>query len=176
MLGSESVLFGFSEDVTRRAIEERQANTFMPGESTVLYYRIDNYEGWRAQRTRSDNYIDRDGKEHIHEMRTFKIVLNFLSKEIGSAFDASRFLVANMQNNRYNEYINKVGAVYSIEQIGKMKNLSVLENGVWTERVQVILQANMKETIVVDNSTGFVTVPESISDLKDSVDFTLIQK
>lgn len=176
MIGAQASLFGFSTDVARRVIAERQNAAPAPGEETIVYYRIDEYNLWKAQRTTANTYFDEDGKEHIHEMRTFKVILNFMSKELGSAFDAARFVIANIQNNRYNEYINTVGELYSIEQIFPMKNLSSLENSVWTERIQVVLQVNMKETIVVDNGTAFVTVPESISDLKDSVDFTLIEK
>lgn len=171
LLGPQAVELGFSESENERCIAERQNSNPLPGASTVLTFRIDNYDNWRSQRYgRGTIGYDRYGGEVIGELRTFKCVVNIMSKTLGDAFDSARFLIANLQNNRYNEFVSKNGRLLGIEQISKMKNLSDLENGTWTERVNFEVQMNFRETILVNDPTLFVKKPDTPGDLPESVD------
>ena len=170
LLGSQAEKFGFSAQSNERCLAERQNKAPLPDASTILYFRVDNYENWRSQRYgRGTIGYDKYGSEYIAELRTFKCIVTVMSKELGSAFDSSRFLIANLQNNRYNTYVNKRGRLLGIEQIYKMKNLSDLENGTWTERIQFEIQMNFREVIKVNDPTLFVRKPENIGDMGNSV-------
>jgi hypothetical protein len=94
-----------------------------------------------------------------------------MSKKLGDAFDSARFILANLQNNRYNEFVSNNGRMLGIEQISGLKNLSDLENGTWTERVNFEIQMNFIETIVLNDNVAFVRKPEDLSDLPNSVEF-----
>ena len=172
LLGEQALNLGFSELENERVIVERQNGSPLPEASTVLTFRLDDYDTWRAQRYgRATFSYDKNGQEVISELRTFKCVVNIMSKKLGCSFDSARFLLANLQNNRYNNFVNNNGRMLGIEQIGKMKNLSDLENGTWTERVNVEIQMNFIETMVIDDNTIFVKTPTDLSDLPSSVEF-----
>lgn len=170
LLGANAIQFGYSEDENERVIVERQNGSPLPDCSTVLTFRIDDYNNWRAQRYgRGTVGYDRYGAEVITELRTFRCIVNVMSKELGDAFDSARFIIANLQNNRYNDFVNKNGRLLGIEQIYTMKNLSDLENGTWTERVNFEIQMNFIETILVNDPTLFVKKPNTPGDLPKSV-------
>lgn len=172
LLGEQALALGFSENENERILAERQNGAPLPDASTILTFRIDDYDNWRAQRYgRATVSYDKDGREIISELRTFKCVVNIMSKTLGDAFDSARFVLANLQNNRYNNFVNNNGRLLGIEQIGVMKNLSDLENGTWTERVNFEIQMNFRETLVIDDNTMFVKTPTDLSDLPSSVDF-----
>lgn len=171
LLGPQAVDFGFSESENERAQAERQNGAPLPKASTILTFRIDNYNDWRSQRYgRGTVTYDKYGAEIISELRTFKCVVNIMSKNLGDAFDAARFVIANLQNNRYNEFVTNNGRLLGIEQIYSMKNLSDLENGTWTERVSFEVQMNFIDTMLVNDPTLFVKKPETPGDLPQSVD------
>lgn len=171
LLGSEAQSFNFSSNPTERVIVERQNVAQMPDVKTVCTLRIDNYNNWRAQRYgRSTVYFDTNGAEHISDLRSFRVYINVMSKGLGDAFDATRFIIANLRNNRYNEFVRQKGRLLGIENISSMRNLSDLENGVWTERIHVELTLTYKDEIVVNDPTLFVKTPETLGDLPDSVD------
>lgn len=172
LLGEQAINFGFSQLENERVLVERQNGAALPNTATILTFRLDEYDNWRAQRYgRATVSYDKDGNEVISELRTFKCVVNIMSKELGCAFDSARFVLANLQNNRYNDFVNKNGRMLGIEQISLMKNLSDLENGTWTERVNFEIQMNFKETVVINDNTMFVKTPTNLSDLPSSVDF-----
>lgn len=172
LLGEQALNLGFSKYENERVLAERQNGAALPDASTILTFRIDEYDNWRSQRYgRGTVSYDREGNEVISELRTFKCIVNIMSKELGCAFDSARFVLANLQNNRYNDFVNSNGRLLGIEQIGLMKNLSDLENGTWTERVNFEIQMNFKETIVIKDNTIFVKTPTDLSDLPSSVDF-----
>lgn len=174
LLGSQATLFGFADDANIWCLAERQNSSPLPDTSTVLYFRVDNYENWRAQRYgRATIGYDAQGNEFIAEMRTFRCIVTIMSKNLGDAFDSSRFLIANLQNNRYNTYVSENGRLLGIEQIYKMKNLSDLENGTWTERIQFEIQMNFREEIEVKDTQMFVKVPETPADLVESVEMRI---
>ena len=171
LLGNEAQSFNFSSNPTERVIVERQNVAPMPDVKTVCTLRIDNYDNWRAQRYgHSTVYFDKNGAEHISDLRSFRVYVNVMSKELGDAFDATRFIIANLQNNRYNEFVRQKGRLLGIENISSMRNLSDLENGVWTERIHVELTLTYKDEIVINDPTLFVKTPETLGDLPDSVD------
>lgn len=172
LLGEQAVSFGFSDVANERVIVERQNGSPLPDTATVLTFRLDDYDTWRAQRYgRATVTYDNNGQEVVSELRTFKCVVNIMSKKLGCSFDSARFLLANLQNNRYNNFVNNNGRMLGIEQISVMKNLSDLENGTWTERVNFEIQMNFKETMVINDNTMFVKTPTDLSDLPSSVDF-----
>lgn len=172
LLGEQALSMGFSDNENERVLVERQNGAPLPDASTILTFRIDDYDNWRAQRYgRATVGYDKNGNEVISELRTFKCVVNIMSKTLGDAFDSARFVLANLQNNRYNNFVNNNGRLLGIEQIGVMKNLSDLENGTWTERVNFEIQMNFTETLVIDDNTMFVKTPTDLSDLPSSVDF-----
>ena len=172
LLGEQAINFGFSASTNERCLVERQNGSPLPDTSTILTFRIDDYDTWRAQRYgRGTISRNAEGQEIISELRTFKCVVNIMSKQLGDAFDSARFLLANLQNNRYNNFVNNNGRMLGIEQIGVMKNLSDLENGTWTERVNFEIQMNFKETMVINDNTMFVKTPTDLSDLPSSVEF-----
>lgn len=149
---------------------ERQNSNPLPEATTVLTFRIDNYDTWRSHRYgRATVTYDKDGNEIISELRTFVCVVNVMSKKLGCAFDSTRFILANLQNNRYNNFVNSNGRMLGIEKIGPMRNISDLENGTWTERINVEIQMSFKEWMVIKDNTLFVKTPENIGDLADSV-------
>ena len=170
MLRGYAEEFGFSADENDWVQYERQNNAPLPDATTVLTFRIDNYENWRGQRYgRGTFFYDQYGAEYIAELRTFRCVVNIMSKELGNAFDASRFVIANLQNNRYNDFVEDYGRELGIEQIYPMQNISDLENGTWTERINFEVQMNFRETILVNDPTLFVKKPISLGDLPNSV-------
>lgn len=172
LLGDQAINFGYSQNANERVLVERQNGAAMPEASTVLTFRIDNYDNWRSQRYgRGTVSYNNEGKEVISELRTFKCIVDIMSKELGCAFDSARFVLANLQNNRYNNFVNNNGRLLGIEQITPIRNLSDLENGTWTERVHFEVQMNFIETLVIDDNTIFVKTPTSLSDLPSSVDF-----
>lgn len=173
MLGPQAIDFGFSEQENERVQAERQNGAPLPKTSTILTFRIDDYNNWRSQRYgRGTIGYDRYGAEIISELRTFRCVVNIMSKNLGDAFDAARFVIANLQNNRYNEFVTKNGRLLGIEQIYTMKNLSDLENGTWTERVSFEVQMNFIDTMLVNDPTLFVKKPDTPGDLPQSVDIS----
>lgn len=173
LIGNNAIDFGFSENENERVLVERQNGAPLPDAATILTFRVDNYENWRAQRYGRGTYgYDRYGNEIICELRTFKCVVNIMSKTLGDAFDCSRFIIANLQNNRYNDFVNENGRVVGIEQISKMKNLSDLENGTWTERINFEVQMNFLETILVNDPTLFVKKPDTPGELPNSVEIS----
>lgn len=170
LLGSNAVDFGFSASENERVIAERQTGAPLPSATTILTFRVDHYDNWRAQRYgRGTIGYDRYGAEIIGELRTFKCIVNIMSKELGSAFDSARFVIANLQNNRYNDFVNNNGRLLGIEQIGVLRNLSDIENGSWTERVNFEVQMNFRETITVNDGVLFTKIPETPGDLPQSV-------
>lgn len=173
LLGPQAIDFGFSEQENERVQAERQNGAPLPKTSTILTFRIDDYNNWRAQRYgRGTIGYDRYGAEVISELRTFRCIVNIMSKNLGDAFDSARFVIANLQNNRYNEFVTKNGRLLGIEQIYTMKNLSDLENGTWTERVSFEVQMNFIDTMLVNDPTLFVKKPETPGDLPQSVDIS----
>lgn len=173
LLGNNAVEFGFSESPNERVLLERQNGAPLPAVDTIMTFRVDNYDNWRAQRYgRGTVGYDRYGNEIICELRTFKCSCEIMSKTIGNAFDASRFVIANLQNNRYNDFVTEKGRVVGIEQIGKVVNLSALENGTWTERIHFEVQMNFLETILVNDPTLFVKKPETRGELPNSVEIS----
>ena len=171
LLGSQAIDFGYSENENERAQAERQNGAPLPKASTILTFRIDDYDNWRAQRYGTGTVAyDRYGVEVISELRTFKCIVNIMSKDLGNAFDSARFVIANLQNNRYNEFVNQKGRLLGIEQISRLKNLSDLENGTWTERVSFEVTMNFIETLYVNDKTLFVKVPDNPADVKSSVE------
>lgn len=173
LLGPQAEEFGFSVNENERIIAERQNGAPLPDSNTVMTFRVDEYNNWRSQRYgRGTITYDRYGGEIIWELRTFKCVVNIMSKKLGDAFDTARFVIANLQNNRYNDFVQKNGRLLGIEQIGKMVNLSDLENGTWTERVNFEVQMNFRETILVNDPTLFVKKPDTPGELPESVDIT----
>jgi len=166
MVGSQWAQFSFHEDVGRRFIVERQNRVSMPDATTIGYFRVDNLDNWRAQRYgRAANKTDEYGREYLSELRTFKMVVTILSKNLGDAFDTSRFILANIQNNRYNEFATEQGRI-GIENVSKMKNLSELETGAWTERIQFEITMNYYDTIVIYDPLWFVNKPATIGELE----------
>ena len=177
MLGDEALDFGFSTLDNERALAERQNSSPLPEATTVLTFRIDDYNNWRSQRYgRSAVMFREDGAEVISELRTFTCIVNIMSKKLGCAFDATRFILANLQNNRYNNFVNENGRLLGIEQIGKIKNISDLENGSWTERINVEITMTHKEWLVIKDNTLFVKTPDNLADLADSVDIKINTK
>lgn len=169
LIGNNAEWLGFSSDDTKRCLVERQNKLAMPEASTIIQFRLDNFDYWRSQRYGSSSYVDRDGIEHILELRTCKAVVTVLSKKLGDAFDSARLLVANLQNQRYNDYVISNGRRLGIENISKMKNLSALENGTWTERIQFEITLNYLDEVTNNDKEMFVRTPEDLSDLDNSV-------
>ena len=173
LIGSNYASFNFSADPTHRVLAERQKISVMPDAKTIVTIRIDNYNNWRAQRYgRGTVYYGADGSEHIYELRTFDVYVNVMSKGLGDAFDAARFIIANLQNNRYNEFVRQSGRLLGLERVSTLKNLSDLENGVWTERAHFEMRMNFKEEVVVSDPVEFVNRPDTLDDLPDSVELT----
>ena len=170
LLGPQAVDFGFSEMENERAQVERQNGAPLPEAKTILTFRIDNYDNWRSRRygTATVGY-DQYGAEYISELRTFSCIVNIMSKGLGDAFDSARFVIANLQNNRYNDFVTNNGRLLGIEQIYPMKNLSDLENGTWTERVSFEVQMNFIDTYLVNDPTMFVKKPDTPGELPKSV-------
>lgn len=173
MIGGNYERFDFSAEPEHRVLIERQAVSSMPEAKTIATLRIDNLNNWRTQRYGQGTvYFDDKGDEHIYELRTFDVYVNIMSKGLGNAFDAARFIIANLQNNRYNEFVQQSGRLLGLERISTLRNLSDLENGVWTERVHFECRMNYKEEIVVSDATDFVHKPVDIPDVVNSVDVT----
>lgn len=166
VFGEQAVDFGFSADKNKRYIFERQNISPLPSETTVLTYRIDNFDNWRAQRYGRSSRYNEDGYEEIIELKTFRLRVNILSKELGSAFDAMRFFIANLQNERYN---NMERRLLGIENISKMLNLTALENSTWSERIQVDVQMNFIDVITNDDLGSFTRIPVDVEDVTNSV-------
>lgn len=171
LLAPVALDLGFSEDENERVIVERLNGTPLPKASSIITFRIDEYNTWRAQRYGHGTITyDRYGNEVIGELRTFKCIVTIMSKGLGDAFDTARFLIANLQNGRYNDYVNNKGRLLGIEQISTLRNLSDIENATWTERVEFDVQLNFRDTILVNNQTLFVKKPDTPGELPQSVD------
>lgn len=173
LIGRNYASFEFSEDPSHRVLVERQNSASMPEAKTIVTLRIDNLNNWRSQRYGQGTvYFDENGDEHIYELRTFDVYVNVMSKGLGNAFDAARFIIANLQNNRYNEFVQQSGRLLGLERISTLRNLSDLENGTWTERVHFECKMNYKEEIIVSDTTDFVHRPTDLDDVVNSVDVT----
>lgn len=172
LLGNNAEGLGFSTDSNKRCLVERQNKLPMPEANSVIQFRVDNFDYWRSQRYGTSSYIDANGNERILELRTCKAIVTVLSKNMGDAFNASRLLVANLQNQRYNDYVNSNGRRFGIETISKMKNLSMLENGAWTERIQFEITLNYRDEVQNNDKEMFVYTPEDLSDMDNSVRIT----
>ena len=165
--------YNFSTNSTERVIVERQNIAPMPDVQTIITLRLDNYNNWRAQRYGSNHVgYEKNGDEIISELRTFDVYVNIMSKNLGDAFDSMRFIIANLQNNRYNDFVAQNGRMIGIENISTVKNLSDLENGSWTERTHVELRMNMIDTTVIKSQTVFVRTPTDLADVPNSVEIT----
>lgn len=173
LLGPQAQEFGFSANENERAQVERQNGAPLPEAKTILTFRLDNYDNWRSHRygTATVAY-GQNGEEYISELRTFRCIVNIMSKGLGDAFDAARFVIANLQNSRYNDFVTNNGRLLGIEQIFPMKNLSDLENGTWTERVSFEVQMNFMDTFLVNDPTMFVKKPDTPGELPNSVNIS----
>lgn len=173
LVGNNWEELGFDEDETRRCLVERQNKLAMPGANTIIQFRLDNFSNWRGNRYRKSSYTDDSGNETILELRTARCVVTVLSKNLGDAFDTYRLLVANIQNQRYNDYVNSNGRRIGIESISQEKNLSQLENGTWTERIQFEIQINYRDVITNSDIEMYTHTPEDLPDCDNSVRFTV---
>jgi hypothetical protein len=103
-------------------------------------------------------------------MRAFTAVFNVFSKLRGSAYDAVRFMMAHLQNDRYKELAQNPDFFISREWVGEVQNLSYLENSTWVERIQFEIGFTYRDKIETDLVGDFLHTP---TDMEDFLEHTM---
>lgn len=159
-------------DSNRCFINERQNYAPRPGDKTLLYFRIDNYEDWGGKRVGTGHYYKMDNTEVITQIKVFTCVINVFSKTEGDAYDASNFLVAMAQSQRYEQMVNEGKIFLHLKQVSEPRDLTVLENSTWVERIETRFVFNFENEVENNEIQYSVHTPTDLGDLVNSVDIT----
>lgn len=159
------------QDSGRCYIIERQNQAGRPADKTVLYFRIDNYEDWGGKRVGTGHYYTAQNTEVITQLKTFECVVNIFTKERGKAYDASNFLVAMAQSNRYEDLINSGKLFIHLKQVSQPRDLTRLENSTWVERIETRFVFNFENEVENNEIQYSVRKPSDLGDVVNSVDY-----
>lgn len=159
-------------DSNRCFINERQSLAPRPADKTLLYFRIDDYDDWGSQRVGTGHYYKQDNTEVITQLKTFECVTNIFSKIEGDAYDASNFLVAMAQSQRYEQMTNEGKIFLRLKNVSEPRDLTVLENSVWVERIETRFVFNFRNEVENNEIQYSVRRPSDIGDTVNSVDYT----
>lgn len=159
-------------DSNRCYINERQNQAPRPADKTLLYFRIDDYEDWGGKRIGTGHYYTSDNREVITQLKVFECVVNIFTKEEGMAYDASNFLVAMAQSQRYEQMVNEGKIFLHLKQVSEPRDLTVLENSTWVERIETRFIFNFENEVENNEIQYSVRRPSDIGDTVNSVDYT----
>lgn len=178
LFGADRKAFGFFYDEAFPAnsgecyVIQRQNQAIRPADKTLLYFRMDNYEDWGNKRTGTGHYYTQNRKEVITQLKTFECVVNIYSKERGMAYDASNFLVAMAQSQRYADLINYGKIFLHLKSVSEPKDLTYLENSTWVERIETRFVFNFVNEVENNDTQYSVHRPSTLDDVVNSVDYT----
>lgn len=153
-------------------LAERQNQAIRPADKTLLYFRIDDYEDWGGKRVGTGHYYTQDNTEVVTQLKTFTCIVNILSKIEGAAYDASNFLVAMAQSQRYEQMINEGKLTIHLKQVSEPRDLTILENSTWVERIETRFVFNFVNEVENKEIQYSVHTPSSMGDVVNSVDYT----
>ena len=159
-------------DSNRCYINARQDLAIRPADKTLLYFRIDDYEDWGGKRVGTGHYYTKDNTEVVTQLKTFECIVNIFSKTEGAAYDASNFLVAMAQSQRYEQMINEGKLTIHLKQVSEPRDLTVLENSTWVERIETRFVFNFVNEVENKEIQYSVHTPSSMGDVVNSVDYT----
>lgn len=159
-------------DSNRCYINARQDLAIRPADKTLLYFRIDDYEDWGGKRVGTGHYYTKDNTEVVTQLKTFECIVNIFSKTEGAAYDASNFLVAMAQSQRYEQMINEGKLTIHLKQVSEPRDLTVLENSTWVERIETRFVFNFVNEVENNEIQYSVHTPTSMGDVVNSVDYT----
>lgn len=177
IFGSNATAFGFSASASASFIVGRYYDTVRPAVSTVLVYDVNNITTLGNTQSVDSVSINRTtGNETVDMLRRADVTVNIISKFKGSAKDAMSFLIASNQTTRGYEacYPSLSASSFDIalSNITEIKDLSEIENGMWTERIEAEFNFNFADTLSF-GVQGLITAPSSVDLTKTKIDFDI---
>ena len=138
-------------DSNRCYINERQNQAPRPADKTLLYFRIDDYEDWGGKRIGTGHYYTSDNREVITQLKVFECVA---------------------QSQRYEQMVNEGKIFLHLKQVSEPRDLTVLENSTWVERIETRFIFNFENEVENNEIQYSVRRPSDIGDTVNSVDYT----
>lgn len=179
VFGDERTLFNFNISPSACYMIDRQTDSPRPAVKTLLEYRVESNEPWGNGVSTDSPTFDLDTKEEkINVRRKLHVVCNVLSKKKGDAKDALNFFIAANQSSRHQDaaYSDDFDFNLPMHRIDlPYRDLSVLENQAWTERVEADLHFNYMDTIEFGVQYS-IPAPSTIFDTKDIIQYELETK
>ena len=176
LYGSSKTTFGFDSDSNFCFIEDNQNNAIRPEVNTILFYRIEENEKIGNQISSDSQIYDRDaGKEIISTYRQITLVINILSKTKGNAKNAMQMLLALFQSTRMALACYEDPFPLIMVNAFKARDLTSLETGAWTERMEKTLYFRYNDNIIIGD-IDFTQEIEQLEDVKDVYQYSLTLK
>lgn len=176
LYSSSRLSFGFSSDDNLCFIEDNQNNSIRPDVNTILYYRIQENEKVGNQISSDTQIYDRDdSQEKIIAYREITLIINILSKTKGNAKDAMQMLMALFQSTRFKTACFEDPFDLVLINSLKEQELTSLETGAWTERMEKTLYFRYNNEIIIGD-IEFTQEVEALEDVKDVTQFSVTLK
>jgi hypothetical protein len=173
LYGSSRTDFGFSADVNFAFIEDNQNNAIRPDANTILFYRIEENEKIGNQISSDSQIYNREtGKEIISTYRQITLVINILSKTKGNAKNAMQMLLALFQSTRMAVASYEDPFPLVLVNALKARDLTSLETGAWTERMEKTLYFRYNDNIIIGD-IDFTQEVEQLEDVKDVYQYSI---
>ena len=171
--GANKIDYGFNADSNFAFIEDNQDNAIRPGEKTILFFKISSPEKiGNAISSDTQIYNRINNKEEILAFRKVSVVINIISKDKGSAKDAMNALMTFLQSTRKQSAC--YGDPFSLVLVNAdpSQDLSELEEGAWSERMQRTLYFRYNDLIEIGDAE-FTQVPAVLEDTKGIINYTI---
>lgn len=176
LFGTSKASFGFDNNSNLCFIEDNQNNAIRPEANTILFYRIEENEKTGNQISSDSQIYNRDtGKEIISTNRQITLVINILSKTKGNAKNAMQMLLALFQSTKMSTACYEDPFPFVMINALKAQDLTSLETGAWTERMEKTLYFRYNDNIVIGD-IDFTQEIEQLEDVKDVYQYSLTLK
>jgi hypothetical protein len=175
--GTSASAFYFTNAASSNYMVGRYYDAVRPAASTLLIYDVNSLEPLGNTQSVDTVKIDRVTKvESVEILRKFAVSVNIISKFKGKAKDALSFLIASNQTTRGAEacYPNISASSFDIAlmNIDGIKDLTEIENSMWTDRVEANFIFNFADTLTF-GTQNLIVAPSGVELTKTKVDFDI---
>jgi len=177
VFGTSASAFLFSNSASANYIVGRYYDAPRPAASTLLVYDLLSVKPLGNTQSVDTVTIDRYTREEsVDILRQIEVGVNIISKYKGYAKDALSFLIASNQTTRGAEacYPNISASSFDIAlmNIDGIKDLTELENSMWTDRVEANFIFNFADTLTF-GTQNLIVAPSGVELTKTKVDFDI---
>lgn len=170
-------IFLFDNSASGSFIVGRYYDTPRPSASTILVFDLKSIMPLGSSLSSDEVVLDRvTREEYINMIRQANVTVNIISKYKGCAKDAMSFLLAGLQTTRGNEasYPSMSASSFDIScvNVTDIKDLSEVENSMWTERVEAEFYFQFKDRLSF-GSQSFIDAPSSVYLTKNKIDYDI---